>query len=129
MEEDNIVENVALHYIASIEQAYIEMLSRAEAAEISESEITLARYVSGLRRVLSMISSKDLSGNEIKEIKKLQGKIREIYRGEGGISEKLEKLEEVKDKVGEIIRRHRWFDMPKAQRGFSLVDEFYGGTK
>lgn len=128
MDEEQIIENKALSYLTELMRQYIRTHELKEKALAFPSYISFIKFYASLDTLLEMITAKDIDENSLNRVEKLKKSLHSIENGNKPLPEKIQELRQILRETAEIIRKHRWFDMPKPkERGFNLIEEFYGG--
>ena len=121
-----VIENVALSYLVDIKKQFLQAQKRKERAALSESDFEFRRFYQSIENLLDMIEAKTIKDQSVKRINELIEELEKLQNSDEPIVTKIKKLKAILRGAAQIIREHRWFDMPRSkERGFDLVGEFY----
>jgi len=121
----DIIENKALLYLTGMMKVFFNTLKAKQEAIISPSESTFLIFASSLETLLDIISAKDVKKEDLTRIEGFQKTL--IGLEEGYARANMKELRDTLEAVKAIIRKNRWFDMPKqSQNEFNLLGEHYG---
>ena len=121
-----VIENVALSYLVDIKKQFLQAQKRKERAALSESDFEFRRFYQSVENLLDMIKAKTIKDQSVKKVDSLISQLEELENSDKSIRDKIKELKEILREAAQIIREHRWFDMPRSkERGFDLVGEFY----
>lgn len=121
-----VIENVALSYLVDIKKQFLQAQKQKERAALSESDFEFRRFYQSIENLLDMIEAKTIKDQSVKRINELIIELEKLQNSDEPIVTKIKKLKAILRGAAQIIREHRWFDMPRSkERGFDLVGEFY----